>query len=111
PINAWSIWRDENVEISGGPVITSRENDASERISCARCGGCIANHKPQISMTVVYPMTLDGSAFEYEPSSHIFYSERVMDFADGLPKYADMPERMGGTGEQIEEPTKTSWRS
>ena len=109
PINAWSIWRGDNVSISGGPVIRSRESETSERISCANCGGCVANHKPQFNMTVVYPMTLAGSGFKYEPASHIFYAERVMDFADGLPKFADMPERMGGSGELIDEPAETRW--
>lgn len=111
PINAWSIWRSENVSITGGPVITSHENEASGRVSCAKCGGCVANHKPKVNMTVVYPMTLAGSGLKFEPASHIFYSERVMDFADGLPKFADMPERMGGTGDRIDEPGKTGWRA
>ncbi len=110
PINAWSIWKSADVTISG-PMITSSENEASGRVSCAKCGGCVANHKPKVNMTVVYPMTLAGSGFAFEPASHIFYSERVMDFADDLPKFADMPERMGGSGERVEEPAKTGWRA
>lgn len=110
PVNAWSIWKTGDVEISGGPVITSTQNEASGRVSCAACGGCVANHKPKVNMTVVYPMTLAKSGLSFEPASHIFYAERVMDFADGLPKFADMPERMGGSGEQVDEPEKTAWR-
>jgi hypothetical protein len=109
PINAWSIWKTDDVSITGGPVITSSQNEASGRVTCEKCGGCVANHKPKVNMTVVYPMTLAGSGLKYEPACHIFYSERVMDFADGLPKFADMPEKMGGTGKRIEEPETTGW--
>jgi hypothetical protein len=61
-------------------------------------------------MMVVYPMTLVGSSFAFAPAAHLFYSERVMDVADGLPKFADMPEEYGGTGTLIEEPMQTRWR-
>ena len=60
-------------------------------------------------MTVVYPMTLAGSGLSYAPAFHIFYAERVMDVADGLPKFAQMPEQFGGSGEQIAEPEKSGW--
>jgi hypothetical protein len=109
PINAWSIWKSDDVTISGDPVITSTQNEASGRVSCAKCGGCVANHKPRVNMTVVYAMTLADSGLVFAPASHIFYSERVMDFADSLPKFADMPERMGGSGKRLEEPEKTCW--
>lgn len=110
PLNAWSIWPTAKVSISGGDVITSAVNDASGRVSCAVCGGCVANHKPKVDMTVIYPMTLVGSGLNYAPAFHIFYDERVMDLADGLPKFTDMPETFGGSGETAEEPARTGWR-
>lgn len=33
-----------------------------------------------------------GSGLKYAPAFHIFYEERVMDLADGLPKFTDMPD-------------------
>ncbi len=66
---------------------------------------------PQTNMIAVYPMTLAGSALKYEPTLHIFYSERVMDIRDELPKYADMPEEYGGSGELIEQTGHTGWRA
>ena len=36
-----------------------------------------------------------------EPQLHIFYGERVMDVADDLPKFKDLPEPFGGTGELL----------
>lgn len=111
PINAWSIWFDNAVTLSGGETVISSISPASERISCAKCGGAIANRKPQHGMTVVYPMTLTGSNFDYKPAYHVFYSERVMDFADDLPKFADLPKPLGGSGETIDEPEATAWIS
>jgi len=109
PVNAWSIWPADMVTITGD-VVTAEEHDASRRVACARCGGAVANRKPLIDMVVVYAMTLAGSGLPFKPASHIFYAERVMDFADGLPKYADTPEAFGGSGNRIEEPKRTRWR-
>ena len=38
-----------------------------------------------MGLQVVYPMTLAGSGFTFEPSLHLFYDERVMDIGDALP--------------------------
>ena len=108
PINAWAIWKAADVAISG-ETIRSEASDASGRISCAKCGGCVANHNPARDMMVVYPMTLAGSGLNYQPAFHIFYEERVMDIADGLKKFATMPEAFGGSGELIEEPAAGGW--
>ena len=59
-------------------------------------------------MIVVYPMTLADSGFEFEPTMHIFYGERVVDFTDGLPKFIDLSEPEGGSGEMIEEPDRSA---
>ena len=63
-------------------------------------------------MTVIYPMTLAGpkGTFEFEPAFHIFYEERVMDVKDGLPKFLDKPQSMGGSGTMIDEPEISGWR-
>ena len=110
PVNAWSIWPSDKVTITGGGTTTSQEGEASRRVSCATCGGGLANHKPNIGLTVVYAMTLAGSGLDYQPAMHIFYAERVMDLADGLPKFIDVPEAFGGSGEAAEEPATSGWR-
>ena len=91
----------------------SEKSDASGRLSCRLCGGCVANLKPALGMTVVYPMTLAGAEnpLPFKPSFHIFYDERVMDLADGLPKFAALPPDFGGTGETVAEAGQTSWRA
>ena len=110
PINAWGIWPKANVTIEG-PIITSKISERSHRVSCSKCGGCVANIKPTVDMIVVYPMTLAGpeATFKYKPTFHIFYEERVMDVSDGLPKYVDLPEPFGGSGKTVGEPATSGW--
>ena len=104
PINAWAGWPAAAVSITGETTV-STHSAASARTSCAACGGIVANGKPAHGMTVIYPNTLNGFAFV--PIMHIFYEERVIDMADGLPKFMDMPEKMGGSGRRAEEPDRT----
>lgn len=108
PINAWSSWPEDKVTITG-PVIESTKDPLSGRVSCARCGGNVANKKPKLGTVVVYPITLAGSAFQFQPTMHLRYAERVMDVNDGLPKYKDRPENYGGDGEMIAEPATAAW--
>jgi hypothetical protein len=61
-------------------------------------------------MTVVYAMTLDGSGFGFAPGFHCYYGEGVLEMADGLPKYADLPSALGGSGRRLDEPAQTTWR-
>ena len=112
PINAFSVWPSSGVNIEG-ETLMSEQSDASGRLSCRVCGGCVANLKPSLGMTVVYPMTLAGAedSLTFEPSFHIFYGERVMDLADGLPKFVSLPPDFGGNGETIAEAEQTGWRA
>ncbi len=64
---------------------------------------------PDMGMTVVFPSTLKHSSLTFAPQFHQFYSERVTNFADGLPKFADKPAEFGGSGERMEEPETTQW--
>jgi hypothetical protein len=34
---------------------------------------------------------------------HLFYECRIMSVKDGLPKFKNMPEAFGGTGETVDE--------
>ena len=105
---ARKAWPADEVS-TNGETVTSQTNAASGRVSCTVCGGCVANKKPEHGITVVYPMTLSGSGYEFKPGFHLFYSERVMDIADGLPKFIDAPSQIGGSGELIDEPAATGW--
>lgn len=111
PIAAISIWPNANVTIDG-PTIVSQVDEGSGRTSCSKCGGCVAIRKPAFDMTGVYAMTLSGSdqTYKFEPGFHIFYNERVMEVNDGLPKFADLPEPFGGSGNTVAESGGAGWR-
>lgn len=61
----------------------------------------------------VYPMTQASAedSLSFEPSSHIFSGENVMDLADGMPKFIALPPDFGGTGETAAEAVHTVCRA
>ncbi len=104
PITAWCSWPTDVVRIEG-ETITTKHDPVSQRVSCAVCGGGLANHKPEWNVSVVYVALLEG--FEFRPTHHVHYGERVLDVADGLPKYVDLPGKLGGSEEMVPEPALT----
>ena len=109
PVNAWSLWRSRDVVIVG-ETRTATLGGRSNRISCTACGGGFANSFPSRNALVVYPMTLADSEFNFAPQFHIHYSERVLDFSDGLPKFSVWHQNEDGTsGELISDTGTTGW--
>ncbi|MCR9139653.1 MAG: GFA family protein [Alphaproteobacteria bacterium] len=109
PMTAFSIWADTAISIQGETIVTEVSGD-SHRVSCKKCGGAVANKKPKIAMTVVYPMIYRQSGADFPPQYHLFYSERTMDISDGLPKFVNTPTDFGGSGERVDESKSTGWR-
>lgn len=106
---ALAAWPASAVTVQGD-VVVSEKTDETQRTSCAKCGGNVLTTKPGLEWKVVYPLTLSGSDFAYRPAAHIFYSERVLDFADGLPKFSDVQAEAGGSGTMLEEGQSSGWR-
>ncbi len=103
PINAFSLWAPENVEIIKGDdfLETFSKTDASHRKWCKSCGGHVMTDHPGMGLIDVYSAILPS--LEFEPAVHVFYSEKVVSIKDGLPKMADVPEEMGGSGDTVPE--------
>ncbi|QMU57971.1 MAG: GFA family protein [Boseongicola sp.] len=110
PMTALAAWPEDSVKVHGTTTVSDK-NDESQRTSCARCGGNVLTTKPGMGWKIVYPLTLSGSDFSYNPAMHTFYDERVVDFNDGLPKFSDVPAEAGGSGVMIDEPSLSGWRS
>lgn len=108
PMTAFAGFPAEAVTITG-ETIQSSHRGQSGRVACAACGGAVANLKPDWGVTVVYATMFPDMPFL--PALHLHYAERVMDIADGLPKFADFPERLGGTGAMAAEPDATQYRT
>lgn len=103
PINAFSLWAPDSVKVTQGAehIGTFAKTDNSHRKWCKACGGHLMTDHPGMGMVDVYAAILPTLAFE--PMVHVFYSEKVVAIKDGLPKMADVPAEMGGSGNLLPE--------
>jgi len=111
PFMAWNVWPSAQVEVTAGEINASEKSPHLKRVSCRKCGGNVMGILPDVDMTVVFPSTLKASGLTFEPQFHQFYDERVLEIADGVPKFVDKPEAFGGSGVQIDEPDATAWKA
>jgi hypothetical protein len=103
PVNAFTLWKPEAMEITKGEdnIITYNKTENSYRKSCNTCGGHIlTDHKPMGLIDVYAAVILE---LEFKPVMHVFYEETVLPIKDGLPKFKDLPEQAGGSGELLPE--------
>ncbi len=103
PINAFTLWKAENVRVTKGAELIGRYNKTgmSDRQFCTKCGGHIMVGHPGLGLVDVHATTIPGLAFK--PSVHLNYAETVLPMKDGLPKLKDFPAEIGGTGEAMPE--------
>ncbi len=103
PVHAATAWNKDQVTFTkgGDNVVTYKRTDHSHRKSCKSCGGAVLVEHPSLGVVDVLASNIKGYAFE--PAFHIFYSERMIDMKDGLPKFVKMPDAMGGDGEMMKE--------
>lgn len=116
PLNTWAVWPADKVRVKTGQEHLLEFNKLgpdgpSGRTFCGHCGSAVFNRKPGYGMVVVYATVLENSGLAYEPSFHSFYGEGVIHIADGLPKFADLPAELGGSGRQMDEPARTGMRT
>ena len=103
PVNAFSLWRPEDVRITAGEdqVATFAKTPLSERKYCAKCGGHLMTNHPPLGLVDVFTATIPTLAFA--PGVHVNYAETVLPIRDGLPKFKDFPADFGGSGETVAE--------
>lgn len=73
----------------------------SHRQWCQVCGGHILTEHPELGLTDVYAAILPELAFT--PDVHVHYQDTVLRIHEGVEKYKDLPEDIGGSGERIAE--------
>lgn len=103
PVNAFSLWSPEAVEITQGAdnISTYNKTPGSARKWCRTCGGHVFTDHPDMGLVDVYAALLPELPFQ--PGVHVHYQESVLSIKDGLPKMKDMPADMGGSGETMAE--------
>jgi hypothetical protein len=103
PVNAFSLWKPDEVRVVAGEeqIGTYAKTEKSHRKFCRKCGGHIMTDHPTFGLVDVFAATIP--TLPYEPSLHIFYGEKTLAVRDGLPKFKDLPEAFGGSGEMLSE--------
>ena len=101
PVTSYGLWPTPAVKITAGEdkLGTFSKTGTTNRRGCTICGGVMMAELPGAGLIDVFPTLLKGR--EFSPQAHVNYASRVMDMPDGLPKFADLPEEAGGTGQMI----------
>src|SRR5688500_7710222 len=58
PINAFTLWKPEQVRVTRGALGTYRKTDASHRQFCTTCGGHVMTTHPDFKLIDVYAAIL-----------------------------------------------------
>ncbi|WP_299788845.1 GFA family protein [uncultured Shewanella sp.] len=103
PVNAFSLWDPEAINITAGADKISSFNKTpnSTRKWCSECGGHILTEHPTMNLIDVFAASIPS--LKFEPGVHVHYQESVLPIKDGLPKMKDMPSEAGGSGETMPE--------
>ncbi|MBM3395460.1 MAG: GFA family protein [Betaproteobacteria bacterium] len=103
PVNAFTLWKPEAVKLTRGAdnLGVYNKTDRSYRKWCKTCGGHVFTEHPGFGLTDVYAATIPD--YSFDPHLHVFYAETVLHIHDGLPKLADIPKEMGGSGDTLPE--------
>ena len=101
PVNAFTLWRPETVKVTKGKdqLGMFAKNPSSERQFCKKCGGHVMTEHPRMRLIDVYANLLRG--YTHQPTLHVNYASKTLSVKDGLPKYADFPSDLGGSGEKL----------
>lgn len=103
PVTAFSLWRFGAVRFTRGAeqVGAFSKTPRATRKWCKQCGGHILTESEENGFVDVFPALI--SDFDFKPAMHVHYQESVLGIKDGLPKWKDLPERGGGSGELLAE--------
>jgi hypothetical protein len=103
PVNAFTLWKPEAVQVVKGKenLGSYHKTERSIRRWCKSCGGHVLTEHPEWGLVDVYAAVLEN--FHFEPHVHVNYAETVLPMRDGLPKQADLPKEMGGSGTLLPE--------
>jgi hypothetical protein len=119
PSDTWKVTKNED------KVLRYVHTDRFHVISCGICGqytdlqrlttsgGPVANLPQGAPFVGVYPTLLDKYRGEFpqleekhKPTTHLWYSNRILDVHDALPKFLDFPAPYGGSGNLYEPPSE-----
>ncbi|KAI9022688.1 Mss4-like protein [Hyaloraphidium curvatum] len=101
-------------EVETPDAFASYRVGAIERFWCKTCGCNVFLRNANFKIESVYMSAVTSPPFASDlslppppnepswlPSRHIFYASGIRDVRDGLPKFADYPKEIGGSGEVL----------
>jgi hypothetical protein len=103
PVNAFTLWRPQSVSITRGAaeIGAYQKTGNSLRKWCTACGGHLFTEHPSLGLIDIYAAVLPQ--LNFTAGVHVHYHESVLRIQDGLPKFNDLPEEMGGSGVTLRE--------
>ncbi|MGB0607271.1 MAG: GFA family protein [Paracoccaceae bacterium] len=104
PVNGATLWKPENVTVTKGKDLLKSyaQNDGHDRTWCTECGGHVfTDHTDTYGVIDVYASILED--YDFKPAFHINYASSILPIKDGLPKFVDFPEPLGGSGDTMAE--------
>lgn len=109
-VNAFTLWKPTSLTINRGAerIAGFEQNPRSDhqavvsgRKWCTVCGGHLYVDHPTMGLVDIPAAVIDD--FQFQPEFHVHYQESVHPIQDGLPKFRDLPEEVGGSGIQLTE--------
>lgn len=105
PVTACVLFPEDAVRILEGEEDLLRYQRGATpedcKMSCRRCGGAVGTFIARVRQYDIFAGVI--ADFTFESTAHINYGERILDVPDGLPKFRDMPEQAGGSGDMMTE--------
>ncbi|MEN8159048.1 MAG: GFA family protein [Myxococcota bacterium] len=103
PVHGFTLWPQAQVKVVKGEAQlgVTKKTEASHRRFCRECGGAMLVDHPSLGLVDVMSVRLPS--FDFRPTVHVHYGEKVLSIPDGLPKYKDLPKDFGGSGETLPE--------
>ena len=103
PMSAFTLWPPDSVRITKGEenIGTFNKSENAHRKFCTSCGGHLMTDHPGMELVDVYASVLQG--FDFQPAMHVHYGNKTVSITDGLPKFNDLPDTAGGSGDMVPE--------
>lgn len=98
PVNAFTLWQPGAIQITQGnnDIDAYSKTPQSLRKWCRKCGGHLFTEHPDFGVVDVYAAVMQK--FPFQPDLHVHFQHSVLPIRDGMPKFKDLPQDMGGSG-------------
>jgi hypothetical protein len=109
-VSGFTLWKpahikitkgEENIEGFTGNPLSGETVVVSNRKWCRKCGGHLFTDHPIMGLVDIPSAIIRD--FIFRPGFHVHYQESVYPMKDNLPKFKDLPEEAGGTGQLLAE--------